>query len=73
MRLFVCICCIAVVAGLVPVIAQEMNQPGAVPAVEASAPLLPEWSPPGRVGQVSLVSGNVDLEFPAGAAGLTPS
>src|ERR1700749_948459 len=61
MRLFVCICCIAMVAGLVPVIAQNMTQSGAMPAVEASAPLLPDWSAPGPVGQVSLVSGNVDL------------
>ena len=68
MRLLVCICCIAVVAGLVPVIAQEMTQPEAVPAVEASAPLLPEWSPPGRVGRVSLISGNVDLRVSSGSA-----
>jgi hypothetical protein len=67
MRLLVCICCIAMVAGLVPVIAQELTQPEAVPAVEASAPLPPEWSPPGRVGQVSLVSGNVDLRVSGGS------
>jgi hypothetical protein len=67
MRLFVCIYCIAMVAGLVPVIAQEMTQTEAVPAVEASAPLPSDWSPPGRVGRVSLVSGNVDLRVSGGS------
>lgn len=69
MRSFVCIYCIAMVAGLVPVIAQEMTQTEAVPAVEASVPLPPDWSPPGRVGQVSLVSGNVDLRVSGGSTG----
>ena len=67
MRLLICICCIAMVAGLVPVIAQEMTQTEAVPAVEASAPLPPDWSPPGRVGQVSLVSGNVEIRVSGGS------
>jgi hypothetical protein len=56
------------VAGLVPTIAQEMTQTEAAPAVKASAPLPPEWSPPGRVGQVSLVLGNVDLRGSGGSA-----
>ncbi len=68
MRLFVCICCIATVAGLVAAIAQEMTEADAITAVEASAPLPPDWSPPGRVGQVSLVSGNVDLRVSGGSA-----
>lgn len=68
MRLFICTCCIAMVAGLVPAIAQEMSEAEAVPAVEASAPLPSDWSPPGRVGQVSLVSGNVDLRISSGSA-----
>jgi len=61
MRLFVCVCCIATVAVLAPSLAQDMTQIDAVPAAEASAPLPTNWSPPGRVGRVSLVSGNVDL------------
>jgi hypothetical protein len=68
MRLFICTCCIAMVAGLVPAIAQELTQTEAVPALEASAPLPSDWSPPGRVGQVSLVSGNVDLRISSGSA-----
>ena len=67
MRLLLCLCCIALVAELVPAIAQELTQPEAVPAVEASAPLPSQWSPPGRVGQVSLVSGNVDLRVSGGS------
>ena len=68
MRLLLCICCIAVVAGLNPAVAQELTQAEALPAVEASAPLPSDWSPPGRVGQVSLVSGNVDLRISSGSA-----
>src|SRR5271170_1475928 len=68
MRLFICTFCIAMVAGLVPSIAQEMTQAEAAPSVEASAPLPSDWSPPGRVGQVSLVSGNVDLRVSSGSA-----
>jgi hypothetical protein len=68
MRLLICICSIAMVAGLVPAIAQEMTQAEAAPAVEASAPLLSDWSPPSRVGQLSLVSGNVDLRVSSGSA-----
>jgi uncharacterized protein DUF6600 len=77
MRLFVCICCIAMVAGFVPGFAQNMTPGEAVPVVEASAPLppavlppavlRPDWSAPGRVGQVSLVSGNVDLRASSGS------
>jgi hypothetical protein len=63
-----CIFCITMVAGLVPAVAQELTQPDAVPAVEASAPLPSDWSPPGRVGRVSLVSGNVDLRVSSGSA-----
>src|SRR5215831_18332041 len=61
MRLFVCVCCIVTVAVLAPGLAQDMTQVDAVPAAEASAPLPTNWSPPGRVGRVSLVSGSVDL------------
>jgi hypothetical protein len=68
MRLFICICSIAMVAGLVPAVAQELTQAETVPAVEASAPLPSDWSPPGRVGRVSLVSGNVDLRISSGSA-----
>jgi hypothetical protein len=68
MRLFVCICCIAMVAGLVPAIAQELTQAETLPAVEASAPLPSDWSPPGRVGRLSLISGNVDLRVSSGSA-----
>ena len=68
MRLLLCICCIAVVAGLNPAVAQELTQAEALLAVEASAPLPSDWSPPGRVGQVSLVSGNVDLRISSGSA-----
>jgi hypothetical protein len=68
MRLFFCICSIAMVAGLIPTVAQELTQAGTVAAVEASAPLPSDWSPPGRVGQVSLVSGDVDLRVSSGSA-----
>jgi hypothetical protein len=68
MRLFTCICCIAMVAGLVPAVAQELTEAEAVPAVEASALLPSDWSPPGRVGRVSLVSGNLDLRASGGSA-----
>ncbi len=68
MRLFTCICCTAMVAGLVPVIAQEMTQTEVVPGVEASAPLPTDWSPPGRVGRVSLASGDVDLRVSSESA-----
>ena len=36
MRLFICTCCIAMVAGFVPAIAQELTEAEAVPALEAS-------------------------------------
>ena len=68
MRLLLCICCIAVVAGLNPAVAQELTQAEALPAVEASAPLPSDWSAPGRVGRVSLVSGNLDLRASSGSA-----
>src|SRR5271168_82808 len=68
MRLFICIYSIAMVAGLVPAVAQELTQPEAMPAAEASAPLPSDWSSPGRVGQVSLISGNVDLRVSSGSA-----
>jgi hypothetical protein len=67
MRLFICIWSIAMVAGLVPVVAQELTQAEAAPAVEASASLPSDWLPPGRVGQVSLVSGNVDFRVSNGS------
>jgi hypothetical protein len=56
------------VAGLVPAIAQEMTQTEAVPVVEASAPLPSDWSPPDLVGQLSLVSGKIDLRLSSGSA-----
>jgi hypothetical protein len=68
MRLFIRICSIVMVAGFVPAIAQELTQAETVPAVEASAPLPSDWSPPGRVGRVSLVSGDVDLRVSSGSA-----
>ena len=62
MRLLPYICCIAVVAVLSPVLAQDAIQSEApAPAVEANLPQPVTWLPPGRVGRVSLVSGNVDL------------
>ena len=67
MRLLICICSIAMVAGLVPTVAQELTETDAS-AVEASAPLPSDPLPPGRVGQVSLVSGNVDLRVSGGSA-----
>ncbi len=68
MRLFVCIYCIAMVAGLVPALAQEMTATEALPPVEASAPLLSDWSPPGLVGRVSLVARSVDFRVSGGSA-----
>ena len=68
MRLFIRICCIAMVAGLLPAIAQELTQAEPVQSVEASAPLPPDWSPPNRVGRVSLVSGNLNLQVSSGTA-----
>jgi hypothetical protein len=56
------------VAELVPAIAQEMTQTEAVPVVEASAPLPSDWSPPDLVGQLSLVSGKIDLRLSSGSA-----
>jgi len=56
------------VAVLVPAVAQELTQAEAVPAGEASALLPSDWSPPGRVGRVSLVSGNLDLRASGGSA-----
>jgi len=61
MRLLPYICCIAVVAVLSPVLAQDAIQSEAPAAVEANLPQPVTWLPPGRVGRVSLVSGNVDL------------
>lgn len=61
MRLFLCVGCIATIAGLVPSFAQDVAQVDAVLAVEASASLPSVWTPPGRVGRVSVVSGNVDF------------
>ena len=68
MRLFLCIYCIAMAAGLLPVFAQDVTQAEAVSAVEASVPLPADWSPPGRIGRLSLASGNVDLRGSAGTA-----
>jgi hypothetical protein len=78
MRLLVCICCVAMVAGLVPAFAQELgfaqdlgliqdlSQGEEVPAAEASAPLPADWSPPARAGRLSLVSGNVERRVSSG-------
>ena len=68
MRLSLCVYCIAMVAGLAPGFAQEMTQTEEAPAVEASAPLPTDWLPPSRVGQVRVVSGNVDLRASSGSA-----
>ena len=64
MRLFFCVCFIATLSGLVPGSAQDVTQDDALPPVEPSAPLPSGWTPPGRVGRVSLVSGNVDFRLP---------
>jgi hypothetical protein len=61
-------CSIALAAGLVPTVAQELTETEAVPAVEVSAPLPSDWSPPSRVGQVRLVSGNLDVRVSSGSA-----
>ena len=54
------------VAGLVPTVAQELTETEAL-AIEASAPLPSDPLPPGRIGQISLVSGNVDLRVSRGS------
>ncbi|MBV9377979.1 MAG: FecR domain-containing protein [Alphaproteobacteria bacterium] len=63
MRWFFCVCFIATLSGLVPGSAQDVTQADALPPVEASAPLSSGWTPPGRVGRVSLASGNVDFRL----------
>src|SRR5438105_873199 len=68
MRLFLSTWWIAMVAGIIPGLAQGVMQGEAVPAVEASAPLPSEGRPPGRVGRVSLVSGNVEFQVSSGTA-----
>src|SRR5690242_5710298 len=72
MRLFACICCVATVAGLFPACAQELGFAQDLTqgdeAVEASAPLPMDWSPPARAGRLSLVSGNVELRVSGGTA-----
>src|SRR5215831_14155179 len=68
MRLFLCVCCIATLSGVVPGSAQHVAQADAVPPVEANAPLPSVWTPPGRLGRVSLVSGNVDFRVSSEAA-----
>jgi len=68
MRLFLCVCCIATLSGVVPGSAQDVAEADAVPPVEASAPLPSVWTPPGRVGRMSLVSGNVDFRVSSEAA-----
>jgi hypothetical protein len=68
MRLFMRIYCIAMAAGLVPAGAQDLTLAEAVPAVEASAPLPSDWSPSGRVGQLSLLSGKLDLRISSASA-----
>jgi Family of unknown function (DUF6600) len=68
MRLFLCMSSIAMVAGLASGFAQEMTGSDPAPAAEASAPLPTEWLPSGRAGQLSLVSGNVDLRASGEAA-----
>lgn len=62
MRLLPQICCIAVVVALAPALAQTAtaSEPPA-PADPAGAPERAIWQPPGRVGRVGLVSGNVAL------------
>jgi hypothetical protein len=68
MRLFLSTWWIAMVAGATPGLAQDVAQAEAVPAVEASAPLASEARPPGRVGRLSLVSGNVEFQVSSGTA-----
>jgi Family of unknown function (DUF6600) len=67
MRLFLCIYCVAMVAGLAPGFAPDVTQADSAPTPEATAPLPSEWLPTNRVGRISYVSGNVDLRTSAGA------
>jgi hypothetical protein len=54
--------CVALVVGLTPALAQDATQSETpARAAEASVPQPGTWLPPTRVGQVRLISGNVDL------------
>jgi hypothetical protein len=62
MRLFLHVCCIVMVAGLAPAFAQNATQPEtAAPAAETFLAASSSELPPGLVGRISLVSGNVEL------------
>jgi hypothetical protein len=67
MRLFLYICCVAIVAELTPAFAQNAIEPEA-PVAAAEANIAPvAQSPPSRVGRLSLVSGNAGLRTSAEA------
>ena len=62
MRFFRLLCCVALVAGVAPVFAQDALQAEtSLPATEAITAAPVTELPPTRVGRVSLVSGNVGL------------
>jgi hypothetical protein len=62
MRFLLNICFVATVAAIGPTLAQDaMEGEASIPAIEATAPLSEVPTPPGRVGGLSLRSGNVGL------------
>lgn len=65
MRFLLNICFVAAVAAIGPAVAQDaMESEESIPAIEASAALPGVEMPPGRVGSLSLRSGNVSLRVP---------
>ena len=68
MRFLLNICFVATVAAVGPTVAQDaMEGDGSIASIEATAPLSEVPIPPGRVGSLSLRSGNVGFR----ASGLT--
>ena len=62
MRFLLNICFVATVAAIGPTLAQDaMEGEASIPAIEATAPLSEVPTPHGRVGSLSLRSGNVGL------------
>ena len=62
MRFLLCICCIAMLLEAAPGVAQNAKgSDAAIPSVDATPNEPASWTTPGRVGRVSLVSGNVLL------------
>src|SRR6266852_3277753 len=71
MRFLLNICFVATVAAVAPAPAQDaMEGEASIPAIEATAPLSGVQMPPGRVGSLSLRSGNVGLRA-SGQSGWT--